>query len=88
MASKQAAAGEALAAQINGMSRPEMYDMMSKMKVRPPPPTQIPKPYQPFSSFLLLCLSPPTRLFTDLLTVLLMFLFYIRRLPLADHDRP
>lgn len=32
MASKQAAAGEALAAQINGMSRPEMYDMMSKMK--------------------------------------------------------
>ncbi|CAL4909071.1 unnamed protein product [Urochloa decumbens] len=32
MAAKQAAAGEALAAQINAMSRSEMYDMMSKMK--------------------------------------------------------
>ncbi|KAF8715813.1 hypothetical protein HU200_026765 [Digitaria exilis] len=32
MATKQSAAGEALAAQINAMSRSEMYDMMSKMK--------------------------------------------------------
>jgi len=32
MASKQAVASEALAAQIYGMSRSEMYDMMSKMK--------------------------------------------------------
>ncbi|KAK3135099.1 hypothetical protein QOZ80_5BG0414540 [Eleusine coracana subsp. coracana] len=32
MATKQAAAGEALAAQINAMSRSEMYDMMSQMK--------------------------------------------------------
>ncbi|EER88511.1 hypothetical protein BDA96_10G218600 [Sorghum bicolor] len=32
MALKQAAAGEALAVQINGISRSEMYDMMSKMK--------------------------------------------------------
>ncbi|KAJ1263623.1 hypothetical protein BS78_09G200000 [Paspalum vaginatum] len=32
MAAKQAAAGEALAARINAMSRSEMYDMMSKMK--------------------------------------------------------
>jgi hypothetical protein len=34
MATKQAAAGEALAAQINAMSRLEMYDVMSQMKVR------------------------------------------------------
>jgi hypothetical protein len=34
MATKQAAAGEALAAQINAMSRSEVYDMMSQMKVR------------------------------------------------------
>ncbi|XP_062231869.1 cleavage stimulating factor 64-like [Phragmites australis] len=32
MAAKQAAAGEAFAAQINAMSRSEMYDMMSQMK--------------------------------------------------------
>ncbi|XP_062181159.1 cleavage stimulating factor 64-like [Phragmites australis] len=32
MATKQAAAGEALAAQINAMTRSEMYDMMSQMK--------------------------------------------------------
>ncbi|KAG2626418.1 hypothetical protein PVAP13_3KG357700 [Panicum virgatum] len=32
MAAKQAAPGEALAAQINAMPRSEMYDMMSKMK--------------------------------------------------------
>ncbi|KAL6609672.1 hypothetical protein ACP70R_039641 [Stipagrostis hirtigluma subsp. patula] len=32
MAAKQAAAGEALAAQINAMSRSEMFDMMSQVK--------------------------------------------------------
>uniref|UniRef100_M8BVB8 Transcription termination and cleavage factor C-terminal domain-containing protein n=1 Tax=Aegilops tauschii TaxID=37682 RepID=M8BVB8_AEGTA len=42
-------AGEALATHISGMSRPEMYDLMSQMKVRPP----IPKPYEPG--------SPPSR---------------------------
>jgi hypothetical protein len=73
MALKQAAAGEALAVQINGISRSEMYDMMSKMKVRHPQT----------ALFLsrLLCLSPSTRLFTDLLTVLLMFLCYTALTP-------
>ena len=74
MAAKQAAPGEALAAQINAMSRSEMYDMMSKMKVRPypqsPNPTS-PIPLSPPSS--LLCLSPPAGLFTDLLSFFLLF---------------
>ena len=90
MASKQAVASEALAAQIYGMSRSEMYDMMSKMKVRHPHAHAHPnpKPYRspvPLSSPLLssplLCLSPPTRLFTDWLTVLLMFLCYAALAP-------
>jgi ABC-type transporter Mla maintaining outer membrane lipid asymmetry permease subunit MlaE len=76
MASKQAAAGEALAAQINGMSRPEMYDMMSKMKVRPPPAHPNPQTLAALFLFPLLCLFPPTRLFADLFTVLLTFLCY------------
>ena len=88
MAAKQAAPGEALAAQINAMSRSEMYDMMSKMKVRPypqsPNPTS-PIPLSPPSS--LLCHSPPAGLFTDLLSFFLLF-FNATALARADHDRP
>jgi hypothetical protein len=39
-------AGEALAANISAMSRPEMYDLMSQMKVRP----RFPQPYSPSAS--------------------------------------
>jgi len=87
MASKQAAAGEALAAQINGMSRSEMYDMMSKMKVRPPHAYPNPQTLpQPCSS---LSLHPPfVHRFTHRL---LMFLCYIcgacPSQTMIDHDQ-
>jgi len=88
MAAKQAAPGEALAAQINAMSRSEMYDMMSKMKVRPYP--QSPNPTSPIPLSSLLSSAPlSTRRFVHRFALLFFTVFfYATALARADNDRP
>ena len=90
MAAKQAAPGEALAAQINAMSRSEMYDMMSKMKVRPYP--QSPNPTSPIPLSSLLSSAPlSTRRFVHRFALLFFTVFFMLRHLLAqtmiDHDQ-